>query len=222
MKRSQINRLQREAVQFFEAHYFHLPPWAFWRPEDWKRNKGRTNEIKSLRLGWDLTDFGLGDFYRVGLLLFTLRNGVVNRPGAKDYAEKVMMVRENQITPTHFHWHKMEDIINRGGGNLVIEMWNSTPEEDLADTAVTVMVDGIPRTLDPGEPSVLTPGESVTLPSYLYHRFYGEPGKGTVLVGEVSSVNDDSKDNRFYQPAGRFPRIEEDEEPLYLLCTEYP
>jgi hypothetical protein len=222
MKRSQINQLQREAVQFFAAHHFRLPPWAFWRREDWEKNKNRTQEIKSLRLGWDLTDFGSGDFYRVGLLLFTLRNGVVNQPGAKDYAEKVMLVRESQITPTHFHWHKMEDIINRGGGNLVIEMWNSTPAEDLADTPVTVMVDGIPRTLPPGEPLVLTPGESVTLPPYLYHKFYSASGKGAVLVGEVSRVNDDSKDNRFHQPAGRFPTIEEDEEPLYLLCTEYP
>lgn len=222
MKRSQINGLQREAVQFFKAHHFHLPPWAFWRREDWEKNKSKTQEIKALRLGWDLTDFGSGDFYRTGLLLFTLRNGVVNQPGAKSYAEKVMIVREKQVTPTHFHWHKMEDIINRGGGNLVIEMWNSTANHDLAGTTVTVKVDGMMRTLQPGEPLALTPGESVTLPPYLYHQFYAEPGKGTVLVGEVSRVNDDSKDNRFHQPVGRFPTIEEDETPLYLLCTEYP
>jgi D-lyxose ketol-isomerase len=118
MRRSQINALQRNAVQFFAAHSFRLPPWAFWRREDWLRNKHLSQEIKALRLGWDLTDFGSGDFYHVGLLLFTLRNGIVNQPGARDYAEKVMIVREEQLTPRHFHWHKMEDIINRGGGNL--------------------------------------------------------------------------------------------------------
>jgi len=222
MKRSQINTLQREAAQFFAAHKFHLPPWAFWRRADWERNQARAEEIKMLRLGWDLTDFGAGDFYHTGLLLFTLRNGPLHQPGAKDYAEKIMIVRENQITPLHFHWHKMEDIINRGGGHLVIEMWNSTPDENLANTPVNVMVDGIPRSLQPGAPLILTPGESVTLPTRLYHQFYGEPKKGTVLVGEVSRVNDDGKDNRFHKPMGRFPQIEEDEEPLYLLCTEYP
>src|SRR5574342_144919 len=146
MKRSQINTLQREAAQFFAAHQFHLPPWAFWRPQDWAKNENRAQEIKTLRLGWDLTDFGAGDFYHVGLLLFTLRNGPVNKSGAKDYAEKVMIVRAQQLTPLHFHWHKMEDIINRGGGNLVIEMWNATSNEELAATPVTVKVDSIPRT----------------------------------------------------------------------------
>ena len=222
MKRSQINALQREAEQFFAVHQFHLPPWAFWRPNNWVKNKDRAREVKTLRLGWDLTDFGSGDFYHTGLLLFTLRNGAVNQPGTKDYAEKVMIVREQQLTPLHFHWHKMEDIINRGGGNLVIEMWNSSSNEELAATPVTVMVDGIPRTLKASESLVLTPGESVTLPPLLYHQFYGKKGKGPVLVGEVSRVNDDSKDNRFFKPAGRFPTIEENEEPLYLLCTEYP
>jgi D-lyxose ketol-isomerase len=56
----------------------------------------------------------------------------------------------------------------------------------------------------------------------VYHRFYGESGKGRVLVGEVSAVNDDRTDNRFYEPVGRFPEIEEDEKPLHLLVTDYP
>jgi len=33
---------------------------------------------------------------------------------------------------------------------------------------------------------------------------------------------DDNTDNRFYEPVGRFPAIEEDEAPLHLLCNEYP
>ena len=55
----------------------------------------------------------------------------------------------------------------------------------------------------------------------LYHRFYGEPGRGTVLVGEVSQCNDDTSDNRFHEAVGRFPEIEEDEIPYHLLCSEY-
>jgi D-lyxose ketol-isomerase len=42
------------------------------------------------------------------------------------------------------------------------------------------------------------------------------------MVGEVSAVNDDDTDNRFYEPLPRFSTIEEDEPPYYLLCTDYP
>jgi D-lyxose ketol-isomerase len=222
MKRSEINALQRHAVDFFRQHRFHLPPWAYWSPREWQENHHRAADIIDTHLGWDLTDFGLGDFYRCGLLLFTLRNGRVGEPGGKDYAEKIMIVREGQVTPWHFHWHKMEDIINRGGGNLVLELANAAEDESLADTPVTVHVDGIVHEVPARGKIVLTPGESITLPPFLYHQFYGEEGSGTVLVGEVSRVNDDAQDNRFLDPVGRFPEIEEDEAPLYLLCNEYP
>lgn len=56
----------------------------------------------------------------------------------------------------------------------------------------------------------------------MYHDFELEPGTGPVLLGEVSMSNDDNTDNRFYQPIGRFPEIEEDEAPYRLLCNEYP
>jgi D-lyxose ketol-isomerase len=55
----------------------------------------------------------------------------------------------------------------------------------------------------------------------MYHRFYGEPGKGKVLVGEVSMVNDDTSDNCFLEPVGRFPVINEDVPPLHLLVSDY-
>ena len=67
----------------------------------------------------------------------------------------------------------------------------------------------------------LEPGQSITLTPGLYHRFWGEEGSGTVIVGEVSMCNDDANDNRFYDKVGRFPEIEEDEAPLHLLCNEY-
>jgi D-lyxose ketol-isomerase len=55
----------------------------------------------------------------------------------------------------------------------------------------------------------------------VYHRFYGQPGYGKVLIGEVSTVNDDANDNRFYDGVGRFPEIIEDAEPLHLLVSDY-
>jgi len=222
MKRSEINQLQIEAVDFFRKQNFHLPPWAYWTKKDWLENRERVSEIIEMGLGWDLTDFGLGRFYKNGLLLFTLRNGKVGDSDRKSYAEKIMIVREAQLTPWHFHWNKTEDIINRGGGNLVVELYNSTADEQLANTPISIQIDGITHEVEPGGKIVLQPGESVCLPSYLYHQFYGEVGKGWVLVGEVSQVNDDARDNRFLEPIGRFPTIEEDVSPLYYLCNEYP
>jgi D-lyxose ketol-isomerase len=222
MKRSEVNALQREAVEFFERQNFYLPTWAFWSEQEWEKNRSRAMEVIENKLGWDLTDFGLGTFYEIGLLLFTLRNGKVGDIAGKDYAEKIIIVRQEQVTPWHFHWQKMEDIINRGGGNLVIELCNATSDERMADTPVAVQIDGITKTVEARGSISLKPGESITLPPYLYHNFYGEAGMGMVLVGEVSRVNDDEKDNRFLDPIGRFPLIEEDEPPLYLLCNEYP
>lgn len=220
MKRSQINALIADAKYFFEKMRFHLPRWAFYKPKQWK-GLGDSEVVRNM-LGWDLTDYGEGEFERKGLILFTLRNGnpALNHP--KPYAEKIMIVREGQVCPMHYHWTKMEDIINRGGGNLVIELFGSTPEGELSDQPLTVTTDGFARTVKPGEHVVLGPGESITLERGMYHAFWGEPGKGKVLVGEVSTVNDDNQDNRFHEPLKRFPGIEEDEEPLHLLVTDYP
>jgi D-lyxose ketol-isomerase len=221
MKRSEINQLIQSSIGFFNLMNFKLPPWAYWKPVDWKGKYETCSEIADNMLGWDLTDFGSDDFHRRGLILFTIRNGNFKKD-KKPYAEKIMIVEEMQETPTHFHWSKMEDIINRGGGNLVIELWNSTTTEELSNEPFTVKTDGVLRTLLPGDKIILTPGESICLTQGLYHRFYGEPGKGKVLVGEVSAVNDDNTDNRFYTPVGRFPEIEEDETPLHLLVSDYP
>jgi D-lyxose ketol-isomerase len=222
VKRSEINALIRDSIEFFDAMGFKLPPWAYWKPEDWQRKSDTVEEIVDTMLGWDLTDFGSGDFENKGLILFTLRNGDFRDPeNSKSYAEKIMVVREEQETPYHFHWHKMEDIINRGGGNLVIELYASDESETLSQEPVVVRVDGVKQTLDPGGKVILTPGESVCLEPYMYHRFYGQKGRGKVLVGEVSAVNDDTADNRFLEASGRFPRIEEDEKPLHLLVNDY-
>jgi len=220
MNRSEINRLIREALRFFDRMNFRLPPWGTWPPESWIEHKDICREIFENSLGWDLTDFGSGDFSSTGLLLFTIRNGNPLKDN-KPYAEKIMIVDEAQVTPMHFHWSKMEDIINRGGGNLMIDLYASDKTEGLSDQPFEVSMDGIMRTFRPGDTVRLKPGESITLYQGLYHRFYGEPGKGKVLVGEVSTVNDDHTDNHFYDGVGRFPDIEEDESPLHLLVNDY-
>jgi len=221
MKRSEINQIIVEAKEFLKDHQFYLPPWAYWSLSDWKKNRETVSEVINNMLGWDITDFGSGNFHKRGLFLFTLRNGKLN-VDKKPYAEKIMIVEENQETPLHFHWTKMEDIINRGGGNLVIELYNATPDDLLDETTpVRLKTDGVERIIEPGGQVILQPGESICFEQRIYHRFYGEPGKGKVLVGEVSAVNDDTTDNCFYETVGRFPEIEEDEEPIHLLVSDY-
>jgi D-lyxose ketol-isomerase len=226
MKRSEINKIMEDGLYFIEKDMkFLLPPFAKWSVKDWRQKGEESKEIVEQQLGWDITDFGSGNFMQTGLLLFTIRNGSfgeLKKPNGKIYAEKAMIVLEEQITPIHFHYQKMEDIINRGGGDLIIQLWNSHPNEEL-DTLndVLVSVDGVKVKVNAGGTITLTPGESVCLPQGNYHKFWGKKGKGKVFVGEVSRVNDDYVDNHFYEKVGRFADIEEDVEPLYLLYGDY-
>jgi len=222
MKRSEINASIRQAKELFETFRFKLPPWAYWSPEDWRKVGSEAREIKECMLGWDVTDFASGEFRKTGLTLFTIRNGCPTRPdNLKTYAEKIMLVQTHQVTPMHFHWTKMEDIINRGGGELVLQLYHATADNKLDEsTPVTVSIDAIERTVPAGGQVRLAPGESITLPPRLFHMFWAE-GEAC-MVGEVSKINDDTKDNCFLTPLGRFPAIEEDEPPLHLLCNEYP
>ena len=117
----------------------------------------------------------------------------------------------------------VSDIINRGGGNVLIRVYNSTKDEDLDKVNdVHVHVDGREMVVPAGTQVRLTPGESISIYPYMYHDFEVEEGTGPVLLGEVSQCNDDNVDNRFYEKMGRFPEIEEDEAPYRLLCNEYP
>ncbi len=222
MKRSTINKEIVNAIKMFEQIGFKLPPFAFWSPEDWSKKGTEVIEIIDNMLGWDVTDYGCGDFYKNGLLLFTIRNGNYNKKKyTKTYAEKLMVCKEDQVAPMHFHWKKKEDIINRGGGNLILELYKSTPEETLSNKAFTVSIDGVHTDVHGDHKIKLAPGESIFLEPFVYHKFYPESDTGDVVIGEVSEVNDDTNDNRFLDPIGRFPAIDEDESPTHLLCNEY-
>lgn len=221
MKRSEINSIMREAIKFIEQSKFPLPPFALWTPEEWKHKGHEFDEIRDVMLGWDITDFGSGDYDSIGLLMITLRNGKLNDlEYDKPYAEKLLICLENQVTPYHFHYNKMEDIINRGGATLVVKLYNSSDNGEMLDSDVVIYMDGRKFVVKAGEQVRVQPGQSITIPTGVYHSFWAENGK--LLLGEVSKVNDDRVDNRFYQPVGRFPVIEEDEAPIHLLGNEYP
>ncbi len=225
MKRSEINAVLKEMESMLAKLNIALPPFCLFTPEQWQTKGSEYNEARENKLGWDITDYGLGCFERIGFSLITVRNGNLaqREKYPKPYAEKLLYLREGQYAPMHFHWNKMEDIINRGGGNVLIRVYNSTAEEAL-DTKgdVVLHMDGRETAVPAGTQVRLTPGESITVMPYMYHDFSVEEGAGAVVLGEVSAVNDDENDNRFLEPIGRFPEIENDEPPYRLLCTEYP
>jgi len=222
MRRTEINRIIEDAEAFFAQHHFVLPPFAAWTGADWKNDAVDKQEIIDCELGWDVTDFGRGDFFREGLLLVTLRNGLLDSPVyPKPYAEKIMIVREKQLTLMHCHVHKTEDIINRAGGILVFELHNRRGEKELSDTPVVLRRDGVGVAVPAGSRIRLAPGESITLTPGVFHQFWAEEGRGDVMVGEVSAVNDDHNDNVFYYEQLRFPEIVEDAAPYRLLVGDY-
>ena len=225
MKRSEINRALKELENMAKSLSFPLPPFCGFTPQEWREKGHEYDEIRDNMLGWDITDYGLGRFDEVGFSLITLRNGnqKLQEKYKKPYAEKLLYLKEGQYAPNHFHWYKMEDIINRGGGNLLIRVYNSLPDEEIDyDSDVTVHMDGVAKTVPAGTRVRLAPGESISIQQRMYHDFSVEAGTGPVLIGEVSQCNDDNADNRFNPPVGRFPKIEEDDPPYRLLCNEYP
>ena len=225
MKRSEINVALKKMERAINEYKIALPPFAHFTPEEWKSKGHDYDEVRENMLGWDITDYGLGDFNKTGFSLITIRNGnqKMSDKYPKPYAEKLLFLQEGQYSPNHFHWFKMEDIINRGGGNLLIRVYNSLPDEEIdRESDVTLHLDGREVVVPAGTQIRLTPGESISITRRLYHDFEVEAGTGDILIGEVSQCNDDSNDNRFNPPVGRFPSIEEDEPPYRLLCNEYP
>jgi len=223
MKRSELNNIIDEAIAFCDQMHFLLPPFAYWSLEDWKSKGDEYAEIMDNQMGWDITDFGSGDFQHIGLLIFVLRNGNFTNPKyVKPYCEKILIQDEGQVLPTHFHWKKMEDIINRGGGNLMVALYNSISDDEVDKrTPVKVSMDGRTFEVQPGEPFRVRPGESITLMPRQFHKFWAEPGTGKVMLGEVSTVADEEADNNFIEYAGRLPDIEEDEAPRHLIFEDY-
>jgi D-lyxose ketol-isomerase len=222
MKRSRVNAILQEGDAFIRSFGYVMPPFAYFTPDEMQA-RGDMAQIRERRLGWDVTDYGKGDFDALGLFLFTVRNGdnadLASGRGML-YAEKIMISRQDQVSPMHRHNIKAEDIINRGGGTLTLELFSRSSDGGIDETAdVEVYCDGIARRMAAGSKLRLKPGESVTLMPNHWHAFWGEGAD--VLIGEVSTVNDDLTDNIFREPIGRFAEIEEDEAPMHLLVADY-
>jgi len=219
VKRSEVNRVIAASAAAFADRSIYLPPFASWSPAEWARRGSDVLEILEAGLGWDVVEWKPGRFDEHGLVLLTLRN--VAHPDARGrtdgYAEKLLHIRRDQQTPIHCHLQKMEDIINRGGGRLIVEL--------LADPDVPgkpwALVNGrTVRAVTDREVIVLTPGESITLIPGVRHAFHASGDD--VVAGEVSTYNDDRVDNHFVEPIERFPDLEEDTDPARLIVADYP
>lgn len=187
MKRSEINKILMQTEEFLKVCKFNLPEWAFWDITAWKQKKDDISHILQSNLGWDITDFGSNDFSRRGLFLFTLRNGMGGVTSKKPYAEKVLVVKVNQETPQHRHALKREDIINRNGGDLIVQVWNALPDNTgiCSVSDVSIAVDSVYRIVPAGGRVVLKPGQSVYLENHHYHSFFAE--KETVLAMKTTN-----------------------------------
>lgn len=190
MKRSEINQIHHQAQVCFERHGWALPP-----------------EPK-----WDITDFGLGQFDRFGLVL-------INLAEEPEYCEKLMFARPDQRTPAHTHAQKKEDIICRHG-RLALQLWNKHPDLSQQGSPFPLRVNGVEKRHRAGEILILQAGERITLTPGIYHEFW--PESEDCIIGEVSTANDDAQDNFFVDPGvGRFPGIEEDEPASVELINDH-
>lgn len=223
MKRSLINTKIKEAIDLCKERALYLPPFAYWKVSEWEKADNSYCEIVDNMLGWDVSDFGKGQFQKYGLVTFTFRNGNYNKRKEypKPYCEKLLIVEDGQELPFHFHWNKMEDIINRGGGNLILTLYNSDENGGFSKEDVEVTVDGKLTIVPAGGDIVLEPGESITLKQGQYHKWRGKSDGSKILLFEVSMTNDDFTDNKFYDQIDRIPDAEEDEEKIYLTFDDY-
>jgi D-lyxose ketol-isomerase len=188
VKRSTINNLIRSARACFHHHCWALPP----KPR------------------WDVTDFGLGNWKKFGLVL-------VNLAEEKEYCEKLMYARKGMTTPAHCHKKKKEDIICRWG-KLSVQVWAGVPGRSKSKSFKLPLNHHL-VSVNSGDIIEFSAGSRVTLVPGIYHEFY--PVSGECIIGEVSTANDDLNDNFFVnKDIGRYPGIEEDEPAILRLLSE--
>jgi len=218
MKRSLINSRMRWAQDLLEKNHFRLPEFAYWSPEEWKAHKADVDTIRRVYLGWDVKEYS----EELGSVLFTIRNGRYDDPSVGvPYCEKVIVMQDGRRLPLHYHKNKSEDIINRGGGVMQIRLYNLDAEGQIdPSTPVEVYQDGVKHVHPAGEPVYIQPGNSITLEPYMVHSFGPKPGSD-IIIGEVSKINDDFTDNYRFEKIPLPCPVDEDEEMLHPLCTEY-
>jgi D-lyxose ketol-isomerase len=222
MKRSQINAAIELAHKTLREHDIHLPEYAYWSPDDWRKAGPQYERVITNMLGWACTDFGQGDFDRCGITMFDVRNGTPEPNLGTPYGEKIFVLKPGQRLPFHFHYNKTEDIISYHGGTLMIQLYNANPDDSMNEaTPGRVHCDGVEKRFEAGQIFEIPHGQSLTIVPRLYHRFWAKENGGVLVGGEISTISVPKTDNKFGAGARRFVPIEEDAEPAYLLNVDY-
>ncbi len=76
MKRSDVNRIMREADKFIRSFGYIMPPFAYWSPSEFKARKDEAQAIIDAQSGLGHHRLRARQVRRrPGLFLFTVRNG---------------------------------------------------------------------------------------------------------------------------------------------------
>ena len=221
MKRSFIDACIDRALETCARRTIALPPFSTWGDQEFLADRQALSAAASCGLGWNVAEFAPGLFSTDGLVVFTLRMGPWrDLAGGRGrlYAEKLLFAEDGQRTPHHYHIVKTEDVINRGGGRFVVELFKVDAAGAPLKSRFSVIKDLRTIDLGPGDQVRLEPGESLTLDPFVAHAFWAEGG--AVVAGEVSLANDDGSDNYFSPPFSIEP-IEENAPRRRVTVADY-
>ena len=149
MKRSEINRLIEDALKFFQEMHFKLPPLGY-------LDTGAMEQAGGIVRGSGNESVGMGPhgfWYRE----FQCGRVAAFHPSKRESATRPeALCGKNHDRPggtgdphAFSTGPKMEDIINRGGGNLMIQLYPSDREGGFAKKSFQVSLDGLKRELKP-------------------------------------------------------------------------
>jgi D-lyxose ketol-isomerase len=222
MRRSFVDSRIEAMLALCDRHDFKLPPFAHWGAAQYRAQPDAARRIGESGLGWNVVEFAPGAYRQQGLTVFTSRMGDwrgLKSGAGRLYAEKALMAEDGQVTPHHYHVVKTEDILNRGGGRFVVELFKVDANGARLDQSFTALKDCETLKLAPGARVSLEPGESLTLEPFVAHAFWAEGS--AVLAGEISLANDDATDNYFLPPLGALAPLEEDEPMRYVTVRDH-
>jgi D-lyxose ketol-isomerase len=222
MPRSEINDAIALAEDFFLAHKYALPIWSAWSLDDWLAAGREMEHVRKAKLGWIVRDFGSERFAREGSVGFTLHNmGTDDPPGMIGVFLRALLVHVHQVTPLHAHPLRNWTIENRGGGRLIVELYHAGPDDELDETRhVVVRIDGIGRTIAPGDPIAIAPGNTIEIPPRVYRKYWAE--EASAMAVEFGAAGRGDPPVEYFEPFASLFEIDEDEPAKRLLCHEYP
>ncbi len=221
MKRSEIEAIIGRSLGVMKDQGFHLPCFAGWTPAQWRENAEATRAMRAAGLGWNIVEFENGAFFKSGIAVFTLRMGdyrELPRGEGRLYGEKAFVLFEGQSVPHHYHRVKTEDLINRGGGILGVNLVKVDADGKPLPDTIALERNGMTVTVPAHSTLHLEPGESIVLVPGVAHAFLGV---SEVLCGEISLANDDATDNYFLQPLPTLSPIIEDVPARHVVLADY-